>query len=345
MDLAVEAGKRNRKLRILVTRLRFLGDVIISTPVLEELGKRYPEAEIYYLAQPGYADILREHPTITDIIELKAGVSGFIRTVSVLRKLRLTAAIDLFYNPASAGLLFLSGIPVRIGGKRRWRERLYTDAGEVPPEILSAVDHNLHFLKKADIDASGSLPRIYLTEEERKKGRQAVDRVRRGSGNGVRLAALHPGGTWASKRWPPEKFAVLIDYLRKEIEVESILITGPGEEKIVNRISQLAGEMVGILSPGPVREVASVIDSCDAVVANDGGIMHLAVALGKPVTALFGPTEPEIWFPYSGKGPFAVVSSGEECAPCDLHECGDQRCMENIGTDDVIEKLLSVTGW
>ncbi len=345
MDLAVEAGKRNRKLRILVTRLRFLGDVIISTPVLEELGKRYPEAEIYYLAQPGYADILRAHPAITDIIELKAWAAGFIRTVSALRRLRLTAAVDLFYNPASAGLLFLSDIPIRIGGKRRWRKRLYTDVVELPPAVLSAVDHDLYFLKKMNIDASGSLPKIYLTEEEMEKGRRSVERLRSRFGDTERLVAIHPGGTWASKRWPPEKFALLIDYLKKEIGVGSILITGPGEEEIVNRVSHLAGERVEILPPGPVREVASVIDSCDAVVANDGGIIHLAVALGRPVTALFGPTDPEIWFPYSGKGPFAVVSSGEECSPCDLHECGDQRCMENIGTDDVIEKLLSVTGW
>ena len=344
MDLAVEAGRRKRKLRILVTRLRFLGDVIISTPVVEELKRRYTEAEIYYLAQPGYADILKTHPAIDGIIELGAGAAGFIRTVSLLRKLRFTAAVDLFYNPASAVLLYLSDIQVRIGGKRRWRKRLYTDTVEVPPGILSSVDHDLYFLKKLDIDSSGSLPRVYLAEEEREEGFLFVERLRRGSGR-ERIVALHPGCTWASKRWPLEKFALLIDHLQKEIGAGCILVTGPGEEKIVDKISQLAGEKVEILTLRPVREVASILDSCDAVVANDGGIMHLAVALGKPVTAIFGPTDPDIWFPYSGKGPFEVVTAGEECSPCDLHQCSDLRCMENIGTDAVIEKLLSVTGW
>ncbi|MBN2185776.1 MAG: glycosyltransferase family 9 protein [Candidatus Krumholzibacteriota bacterium] len=345
MDLAVEAGRRKRKLRILVTRLRFFGDVIISSPVVEEIKKRYPEAEVYYLSQPGYADTLKNHPAIAGIIELEGGAGGYIRTILLLRKLKFVAAIDLFYNPASAGILFLSDIPVRIGGKRRWREKLYTETVEVPPEILSAVDHNLYFLKKTDVDAAGSLPRIYLTEAEKEEGFLVVERLRRGPEKRERIVALHAGGTWPSKRWPPEKYALLIDHLKKELGAGCILVTGPGEEGIVDKVSQLAVEKVEILPHRPVREVASILDSCDAVVANDGGIMHLAVALGKPVTAVFGPTDPDIWFPYSGKGPFEVVTAGVNCAPCDLHDCDDMRCMETIGADDVIERLISVTGW
>ncbi len=345
MDLAVEAGRRDRKLRILVTRLRFLGDVIISTPVIHELKRRYADAEIYYLSQPGYADILKADPALAGIIELGSGVSGFIKTIFQLRKLRPLAAVDLFYNPASALLLYLSGIPVRIGGKRRLREIFYTDPVKVPLEIRSAVDHNLYFLRKAGIEASGSVPRVYLSEDDREKGRSSFAGLKSLLGGAERIVAIHPGGTWASKRWPAERFSSLVDLLKRGYGTGSILISGPGEEEIADKISALSEEGAAILPIGPIEKAASVIDLCDAVIANDGGIMHLAVALGKPVTAIFGPTDPGIWFPYPGKGPFSVVTAGAGCSPCDLHICYDMNCMEKIGVDDVIEKILSVTGW
>ncbi|MBN2071312.1 MAG: glycosyltransferase family 9 protein [Candidatus Krumholzibacteriota bacterium] len=344
MDLAVEARRRGRKLKILVTRLRFLGDVIITTPVLEALGRKYPGAEICYLAQPGYADILRNHPVLRGIIELQPGIGGFHRTVSLLRKMRFIAAIDLFYNPASANLLFLSGIPVRIGGRRRFREKLYTSAVDVPPGVKSAVDHHLYFLKAVDIEISGAIPKVYLDDNEREKGRAVVDAIR-GKSRCERIVAIVPGGKWPVKRWAPEYFAALADLVREKAGAHCVVITGPGEEKIVGRLVGEAKGDIETLSPRAVRDVALIIESCDAVVANDGGIMHLAVALGRPTVALFGPTDPAIWFPYEEMGPFRVLTAGRECSPCDRHTCGDMGCMEDIGPSDVADELLSAALW
>jgi len=344
VDLSIEARRIEMKPRILVTRLRYLGDVIISQPVITAVKQRYPDAGIYYLAQPGYADIINRDPALSGIIEYQPGVAGFFRTVSELRRLRFIAAVDLFYNPARAYLLYWCGIPFRIGGNRKWRRRFYTDRVKVPAEITSAVQHHLYFLRTIDIDMPDLLPKVYLSEDEKEKGRGIIDRIREKSGS-KKIVAFHAGGKWPAKRWPSGRYASLAGLIGDEIDSHVAIITGPGEELISESVYQAAKGNTSILSKRPIREVAAIIDACDAVVANDGGIVHLAVALGKPTVALFGPTDPDIWFPYSGKGPFAVVSEGVQCSPCDLHRCEDMRCMDNIKQEKVIASLLSVTGW
>ncbi|MBD3178581.1 MAG: hypothetical protein GF417_02725 [Candidatus Latescibacteria bacterium] len=143
MDLSKAASESNRGLRILITRLRFLGDIIISTPVIEALKECYPDAEIYYLAQEEYAPVLEGNPFLEGVILLRKGFAGTLRAVRKIRSLRFSAALDLFYNPRSANILFLSGIPVRVGGSRRFRKRMYTDNFSVPVEVRSAVSHHL----------------------------------------------------------------------------------------------------------------------------------------------------------------------------------------------------------
>ena len=78
----------------------------------------------------------------------------------------------------------------------------------------------------------------------------------------------------------------------------------------------------------------------DCVIANDGGVMHLSVALGKPTVGILGPTEPEIWFPYGDMGPFRVATLNLECAPCHRHYCEEPVCLTGLSVDMVFEKLM-----
>ena len=118
MDLDIMARSRGEGPRILVTRLRYLGDVILTTPAVAALKSRYPEARIGYLTEESFAPVLEGNPHIDEIVTT---AGGFLATVTNIRKRRYTAAIDLFYNPRSAWLLYLARIPVRVGGTRRWR--------------------------------------------------------------------------------------------------------------------------------------------------------------------------------------------------------------------------------
>ena len=345
MDLDAEARRRRAAPRILVTRLRYLGDVILSTPAVEAIKARYPDWEIYYLAERPYTAILEGNPHLAGVISAGRGVRDAIGTVLKLRGIGFVAALDLFYNPRSAILLYLSGIPVRAGGTRRLRSRLYTHRFTIPAGTRSAIMHHVEAAGIFDVELKDSLPRIYLSPEERATGRALLDQLWGTASGGRRVLAMHPGGTWPSKRWASDSFARLAVLAREAIGAETVLIAGPGEEGVAARVRAASGGAARILPLEPLRAVASVLASCDAVVSNDGGILHMAVALGRPTVGVFGPTEPDIWFPYEGKGPFALVTHGVRCAPCHRHECAEMTCLDRVSPGEVFGRLEEVLAW
>jgi ADP-heptose:LPS heptosyltransferase len=241
-------------------------------------------------------------------------------------------------------MLALARIPIRAGGARGIRSRLYTRRFTVPDETRSAISHHIAAMGVFDVAGADSLPRVYLSPEEREAGRKLLEREAGEPGAGGPVVAIHPGGTWQAKRWPASSFAALSLLIRERFGGRAVVVTGPGEEEIAESVQAAARGAARSLSHRPLREIASILASCDAVVANDGGLMHLAVALGRPTIGVFGPTEPDIWFPYEGRGPFALASRRMGCAPCHRHECADPECLEGIEPANVLGLLEKVIG-
>jgi lipopolysaccharide heptosyltransferase II len=345
MDLREEAQKRGRALRILVTRLRYLGDVILTTPAIALLKERYPDAEIHYLTEAAYAPVLEGNPHLDGIVALHRGLRGAAVTIRTIRQKRFAAAIDLFYNPRSAMLLYMSRMPIRVGGSRRWRRRMYTHNFSVPPGIRSAVDHHIYPLGIIGANGQGGRPRVYLSADEHARGTELLDRLLHGERSGGLAVAIHPGGTWQSKRWESDSFIELARGLVERLGARILVVAGPGEEAIAREIKEKGGGNIFICPLQTIRTLASLLDNCDAVVANDGGVLHLSAALGRPTVGIFGPTEPDIWFPYEGTGPFRLVTRNEECAPCHLHECDDLRCLRAIEPASVMSAVEEVLRW
>jgi lipopolysaccharide heptosyltransferase II len=347
VNLDDEARRRGTPLRILVTRLRYLGDVILTTPAVAALKERYPEAEIHYATERPYADVLEGNPDIDRIVRLSRDSRRALGEIAALRSLRYTACIDLFHNPRSAILLYLSRIPIRVGGSRKLRGRLYTHRFTIPAGTRSAVAHHVAAMGVFEVAQRDSLPRVYLRENEIDAGRELLRQTLHipSPRTERRIVAMHPGGTWQSKRWPAGSFARLARLVREKMGASVVVVTGPKEEGIADRVWTEAGGAVKVLPFQPLRTIAAVLASCDAVVANDGGIMHLSVAIERPTVAVFGPTEPDIWFPYEGKGPFALVSRRMDCAPCHLHRCESVACFEDIAPGDVLARLEDVLAW
>ena len=338
MDLDIMARRRGERPRILVTRLRYLGDVILTTPAVAALKSRYPEARIDYLTEEAYAPVLDRNPHIDEIVTT---AGGFPATVAKIRKRRYTAALDLFYNPRSAWILYLARVPVRVGGARRWRRRLYTHTFNVPGSVRSAVSHHLYPLRILEAGEKGSLPRVYIEGEEAAAGGSLLREL---AGRSEGVVALHCGGTWPAKRWSPENFSILAGMISDRTGRRIVLITGPGEEELVGAVMERSEKRdhLSALPVMPIRSIASLLLHCDAVVANDGGVMHLSVALGRPTVGVFGPTEPDIWFPYEGEGPFSVATLNADCAPCHKHDCDDTLCLDLLSPEMVYQKLEDV---
>jgi ADP-heptose:LPS heptosyltransferase len=324
--------------RALVTRLRRIGDAILSLPVLDAMRESFPDCAIDFMAEEGPAQAAVGHPAVDQVLVLRPALRSLLPAPpSMLWKLRARGydwVIDLYGNPRSALLAAWTGAPVRVGPARRGRRRLYTHP--VPPSSgpLSAVAHHLRSLEVLGLSPARHAPRIALSDVERAAGRARLDQVLPA---GSPRVGLHPGNRWPAKRWPEARFAALARAIPR-LDARIVVLGGPGEELLARRVAAgvRGGEDAPVLAGLTLRESWSVIAALDALVTVDGSPIHAGPAVGTPTVGILGPTEPEIWFPYRPEEGHQILSREIWCRPCHRHECARMDCMDWISVGDAL---------
>lgn len=339
MTPAIGAGDR-----VLVTRLDFLGDVVLSLPLVDAIAATHPGVEIDYLTRRPAADLIapEERFARVFVLERGAGVGDSLRVIRALRRRRYRAVVDLYSNPRSAWISWLTGAPIRVGGDRRGRRHLYTHALPGDPAVRSASEFHLRYGRPLGADGAAGKPTLSLRDDELARARRALGQV--GLGEGQRVVGVHPGGKWSVKRWPTASFAALTTLIRDRLGATVVAFTGPGEEEHTEALRREARGEVACLPVLPVREFAAVVASLDAMVACDGGAMHVAVAVGTPTVGIFGSAEPDVWFPYEQLGPYRAAYREMDCRPCHRHECPlrHTECLNALSAESVLAVLASV---
>jgi len=206
------------------------------------------------------------------------------------------------------------------------------------PPGLHQAEAYLHLLERAGLTVENRIPRLRVPDLWEERARELLSRA--GLGPGERPVGIHPGSTYGTaKRWPLERFARVADRLQREAGVRVVLLGGPGEEA-------LARDMAGCMGTPPLNLagktdiplLAGVLRQCRVLVCNDTGPMHLAAAVGTPVVALFGPTDPSGTAPLGGG--HALLRHPVDCSPCLRRECPvDHRCMTGLSVDAVWEAV------
>jgi lipopolysaccharide heptosyltransferase II len=336
--------------RILITRLQYLGDVVLTLPLVDAVRRRFPDAEVDYLCRPPSSELLSGDPRFARVFTQRpqSGAAESISLIHRLRSRRYDAVIDLYSNPRSAWLARFTGAKTRIGGDRRGRRFLYTSPVTVAPEVRSALEHHLRYAEPLDVPLEACKPALTVSPVEVEAARDLLER----SGVETRRPdrpriGIHPGGKWEVKRWPVSSFVRLGRTLRDNWDADVVVFTGPGEARFTDLVADEAGEAgdgVSVLPEINVRLVAAVLSLLDGMVVSDGGIMHLSVAVGTPTVGLFGSAEPDIWFPYGTMGPFAAAYVPIECRPCHQHVCplGHTACLADLTPESVAESLQRV---
>jgi lipopolysaccharide heptosyltransferase II len=332
--------------RILLTRMKFIGDIVLTTPIIRALRQAYPEAYLAYLGEARAVSLLEHNPYLDEILPFDFSRPGLLeqpRITWLLRRKKFDLAIDLFGNPRSALLTYLSNAPIRVGPARRGRGRLYTIEVQDDGHTKSAIDFHYQSLRALGIPPAGEQTEIFLTEKERQEGREMLA----GSlGNvlapGGKVVALHPGATWPAKRWGPERFAALAERLQRLSGLSVVFTSGPGEEEILRAVLAASTSPLPVLKHLTLRHLAAVLAACSGYVTNDAGPMHISVAVGTPTVGLFGPGEEEIWFPY--QAPHQALRRDVPCHPCHLDFCNRQgegymECMKLLNVDDVVRAM------
>jgi heptosyltransferase-2 len=336
--------------KILVRAVNWLGDAVMTTPALAALRAACPGARITLLAKPLVGELFLGHPDVDEVMVYDRdgghrGFKGKLRVASELRARRFDAAI-LLQNAFDAALIaFLSGIPRRAGYATDGRRLLLTNPVSVTRETMALheTEYYLALLSALGVPRPEKPAlRLLVTEEERSAiaSRLASEGVK----PGTPLVGINPGATFGSaKRWFPERFAEVADALSAEWGASVVLLGSPKESPLSDAIgAAMKRKPVKLTGRTTVREMMALLARCSFLVTNDSGPMHIAAALGTPLTAIFGPTEWRRTSPLTDRARL-VRAEGVPCAPCKRRECDRQPlCMLGVTPKMVIDASLDL---
>ncbi len=346
---------------ILVIRLKALGDIALSLPIVRALRRSFAEARILYLCRREYAEVLAGEASVDEVIVLPDGLWRQLQMILSLRRMKIDVTLDLLGSPRTANITFLTGSRIRIGmdvGRQAWcythlLPRVIIEHGERIK--LYTFDSNLEIARMLDlagVDAEGEGSASDAGTDRYAIGFPAADSERDWadlyiSGLGLagrRLVGVVPVATYQSKSWPREKFVLLMQRMLEEHGLVPVVLWGPGEEGAARSV---ADEVEGaVLAPATsISRLGALIARLDLLVTPDSGPKHLAVIQGVPTVTLFGPTDPEIWDPINDI--HRVLHCKVSCHPCRRTECDSNRCISDIEPDAVlgeISELLETTG-
>ena len=336
--------------RILLTRLKYIGDIVLTTPLIHTLRERFPNAYIAYLGDKNGVSLLEQNPYLDEIFSIDFSRNTLLQQLGLFYRLNrkhFDLVIDLFCNPRSALLSYATQAPVRVGGDLPGRGKLYTIRIKDDGTPKSAVEFHYQSLKAAGIEPKYFAPEIFLTEDEKKESRRYLEW--QGIDFSKPLVALHPGGTWPAKLWPAERFADLADLLTAKTHAQIVLTKGPRDDDAAGKVESAVVGGVLPLPVLPLRQLAAILSLCSAYVANDSGPMHIAAAVGTPTIGLFGPGEEKIWFPYTaafpgGSSKNIALRKDVPCHPCHLNVCnrtgsGYMECMNLLSVNEVFNAV------
>lgn len=373
-------GPRTRPARILLVRPDHLGDLILTTPVLQAMREAAPDAELTMMVGPWSREIVARHPALTRV--LTCAFPGFqrtaqgalspytllFRTARALRREHFDLAINL--RPDfwwGAALLYLAGIPRRTGYALAPGQPFLSQALPFPP-AEHATRSNLR-LASAGLVTLGYEPLAEPWTPERYPARftptaeeqsWVISRLHaEGIEDDTPLIIIPPGSGGAVKLWRAEAWARCANSLRATLtspRPARILLTGsPAERALVEEVAQGIPEGATLITDASIGQLAALLGRATCVLTVDNGPGHIAAAQDTPSVHLFGPTDPRIFGPWGSSTRHIVLASTRRCAGCPAIPCGRldwsqeelaaHPCVRVIDEQEVlatVEKLLSI---
>jgi len=347
--------------RVLIIRLRAIGDTVLCTPCLEVLKRWRPELEIDVLIEPLSAPVLYGNPHLTNLYVLprcKVSWRRFLERTSVitaLRRRRYDLALNLQGGRSSMITMRLVDARQRVAFANCSLPSLATLLFHNTREILEkphvhVVEHQLAVLKWLGVPVE-EIPRTRISVDP-----QADEcAVRRLAEMAIhdKFVVLHVGGSYPLKQWEPARFARAADHLWERHALPTIVIAAPSEGHAAAAVANAARHRPRVCTDLSLLEIAALLARATLMLGNDSGPAHIAAALDTPVVVLFGPSDPHYWRPWTPtpNRVIAVERPGQApCppgrSPCPPGRCLacpiEPRCLERITVEQVTDALDSL---
>jgi heptosyltransferase-2 len=322
----IEAGP------VLVIQTAFLGDVILSTPLLAALARQHGPVDL--ITTPAAATLVERHPAVREVIRYDKrgkdrGAGGFLRLVKELRKREYRRAYLPHRSWRSGALAWLAGIRERIG---------FSDGSSVLYTSTVSRPESGHEVERLlSLAGPGVEPPVTIAVDP--EDQLGAERWLADHGITDGFVALAPGSIWGTKRWP------YYGELAARLDRPVVVIGGKEDRELAESIVAASGgrasNAAGDLS---LRQSVALIGKAQLLVTNDSAPLHMATATGTPIVAVFGPTLPSFGFGPRGARDRVIEHDHLACRPCSAHgpetcPLGHHRCMREIGVEQVIEGI------
>ncbi|UCD84699.1 MAG: lipopolysaccharide heptosyltransferase II [Deltaproteobacteria bacterium] len=331
--------------KILIVQTAFIGDIVLTTPLIKAVKEIYPRAKLSFLTTPKGKELVEDIEELDEIIaydkkEEDKGIIGLIKLVRAIRARGFDLSLTPHQSYRTALLLFLADIPIRIGYKESSFSFLYNRKVHWNPKIHQVERAMLLLEALGEGRKNSRNPYLNLSPVVEQEAQVILEQA--GIKKSDLVVGVSPGSVWATKRWIPEGYGELITQLNSIYGAKVLILGGPEDREVVKEVMfHCEVKPINLTEQSSLKQLVALIDRCELFVGNDSGPMHIAVARGVPVIAIFGPTTPELGFsPYSTDS--LVIQQELDCRPCGLHgsrRCPEKhfKCMSSIPAEEVLE--------
>ncbi len=340
--------------RLLIIRLRSLGDSILALPLLEAIHSWRRELEVDILVESPYAAVFAGHPVVHDILQTRPGKRrrgpGWSRARACLelRRRRYDAVLNLHGGSTSWLFTAATGARIRIGQEKYRNGWIYTARIPAPARVWQRND--LHTVE----DQLTLFPWLGLPYQGEPRGRLYVDpsvrermleRLRDAGIERGNYVLIHPTATLATKQWKEENFAQLADRLKGRYKCPVIFSSAPDEAQVLLNVGRHALQAHRYWCDLGLAKLFALIESCRLFIGNDSGPTHAAAALDRPLVVVWGSSDFRVWHPW--KTAYETVRQDLPCMPCPGYTCaafGEPKCINDIPVELVeraCERVLS----
>ncbi|MBT6600101.1 MAG: glycosyltransferase family 9 protein [Nitrospina sp.] len=331
--------------KILLIKLRSIGDVVFNTAVYTPLKRSFPDSHLTVLVESPSYDIVCDHPSVDEVLCFEK--KNFLYQIGFYYRLlarRYDVVIDMHEGTRGAVMCFTTQAPFRVGHKFAKRSFCYNvklSFADLQPRY--PIDFQVALVKKMGVEFENISPAVHISESAKGKAGRLL--AENGISQQDSFCIFHPGAR-VFDRWDAGKFAELADFLFSQYQLKILLTCGSGQEKLVEEIIKKIKKAPYGFITARLQELGAVTERAKFVVCHNGGYMHFADALGIPVIGMFGWANPYIWKPIGDRA--IVIYKNLKCSPCNSktikQECldGDPECKRLITVKDVVSAIESI---
>lgn len=338
---------------IIVRMPNWVGDLVMATPILTDLRKKFPKTSITAMCKMPTCSLLKEDRDINELFCFVKPKNEFLRRrelSNIVQKIKrgdFDLGILLTNSFPSAWWFWLGNVKVRVGFKDHFRSLLLNAGIPFPKkrEQQHLVLTYKELLKPLGIEPSNTVPRIFLTEKELNQTKELL--YQRGYKDGKQLIGINATSAYGpAKCWPKGNFEKLAKMLLQRDDLYVVFFGDSSAIPIVKEICrELPQRAINLAGSTTLRELACIIKGCDLLITNDSGPMHIAAALNVPLLALFGSSCEIITGPYKASEE-SVINKHLSCAPCFKRRCiSDYLCLRSISVEEVFVKVQEIMKW